>query len=116
MEISGRAIVSRMSQLGELKEYAIACGIQASTISNWKVRNSIPKAMELYKIAQYKNVSIEWLWTGEETELPPREALELARRIEALPPEYRELVVRQVEGFEGLCLRSQGEEKESGSA
>ena len=105
-----------MSQLGELKEYAIACGIQASTISNWKVRNSIPKAMELYKIAQYKNVSIEWLLTGEEMELPPREALELARRLLALPPEYRDMVERQIEGFEGLCLRSQGEEKESGSA
>lgn len=105
-----------MSQLGELKEYAIYCGIQASTISNWKVRNSIPKALELYKIAKYKNVSIEWLLTGEERELPPPEIERIARRIAALPPEYRELVERQVEGFEGLCLRSQGEETESGSA
>ena len=116
MDISGRAIVSRMSQLGELKEYAIACGIQASTISTWKARNSIPKALELYKIAKYKNVSIEWLLTGEERELPPREVMELARRILALPPEYRDMVERQIEGFEGLCLRSQGEETESGSA
>lgn len=49
-------------------------------------------------------------------ELPPREVMELARRFLALPPEYRDMVERQIEGFEGLCLRSQGEETESGSA
>ena len=63
-KISGREIVERLSQLGELKEYSMFCGIGATTISNWKIRDSVPKATELYKIAKYKNVSIEWLLTG----------------------------------------------------
>lgn len=94
-------------------------GISSSTMSSWAAgRGSIPNVGVVAKIAEYLEVSIDWLVTGKEfkTELPPRDDLELARRIAALPPEYRELVMRQVEGFEGLCLRSQGEEKESGSA
>lgn len=88
-------------------------------MSSWAAgRGSIPNVGVVAKIAEYLEVSIDWLVTGKEfkMELPPREAVDLARRIAVLPPEYRELVERQVEGFEGLCLRSQGEEKESGSA
>ena len=88
-------------------------------MSSWAAgRGSIPNVGVVAKIAEYLEVSIDWLVTGKEfkTELASRDDLELARRIEALPPEYRDMVMRQVEGFEGLCLRSQGEEKESGSA
>ena len=116
MDISGRAIVSRMSQLGELKEYVISCGIPSSTISNWKTRNSSPKVSDIVKIAEFKHVSISWLITGEKENGSPPEVEKVARRLLALPPEYRDMVERQIEGFEGLCLRSQGEETESGSA
>ena len=120
-EVTGKAIVDRIDTLikaRNLKRKAVAdaVGISLQPFTSWANRGSLPSSDIAYRIAKYLNVSIEWLLTGEEMELPPREALELARRLLALPPEYRDMVERQIEGFEGLCLRSQGEEKESGSA
>lgn len=120
-EVTGKAIVDRIDTLikaRNLKRKAVAdaVGISLQPFTSWANRGSLPSSDIAYRIAKYLNVSIEWLLTGEEMELPPRDDLELARRIAALPPEYRDMVMRQVEGFEGLCLRSQGEEKESGSA
>jgi hypothetical protein len=64
MEINGRDIVNRIASIGEIKEYVHVLHIPAQTISNWKTRNSFPKVDDLYKIAQYKHVSLEWLVTG----------------------------------------------------
>ncbi|MGO5051210.1 helix-turn-helix domain-containing protein [Lachnospiraceae bacterium LCP25S3_G4] len=41
-------------------------GISQTTFSNWKSGRSIPKADSLQKIADYFNVSVEYLMTGEE--------------------------------------------------
>lgn len=105
-----------MSQLGELKEYVSYCGIPSSTISNWKTRNSSPKVADVVKIALYKNVSIEWLITGEAPESVPPGTLALAKDIEALPEEYREIIRRNVEDFKSLCLRSSEGAEKSGTA
>ena len=66
MDVSGKSIVERMCKLGEIKEYVLYCGIPSSTISNWKIRNNSPKVSDIVKIAEYKNVSLEWLITGQE--------------------------------------------------
>lgn len=43
-------------------------GIPQSTLSDWKRGRSIPKQDKLQKIADYFNVSLEYLMTGEEKE------------------------------------------------
>lgn len=45
-----------------------ATGIPASTFSDWKKGKSSPKQEKLQKIADYFNVSLEYLMTGEEKE------------------------------------------------
>jgi Bacteriophage CI repressor helix-turn-helix domain. len=64
MEINGRDIVNRIVSIGEIKEYVQVLHIPAQTISNWKTRNSFPKVDDLYRIAEYKHVSLDWLVTG----------------------------------------------------
>lgn len=66
MNISGREVVKRMNSRKELKAYINDLHIPAQTISNWKTRDKAPKSEELYQIAQYLGVSMEWLLTGEE--------------------------------------------------
>jgi len=45
-----------------------ATGLTTSTISNWKAGRYTPKQDKMQKIADYFNVSIEYLTTGEEKE------------------------------------------------
>lgn len=114
-DISGREIVERMSQLGELKEYAMYCGIQASTISNWKTRNSIPKALELYKIANFKNVSIEWLLTGHDPEGLTEDDRKILDMYHLLDERDREDVLGIIEGkLERSTLRQEAGTEKSG--
>lgn len=71
MEFSAELIINRIKDLCELKELE-KINISPQVISNWKSRNSIPKADDLYRIAKYLNVTMEWLLTGEnpDTTLP----------------------------------------------
>lgn len=71
MDFSSDLIIQRIKSICELKELE-KLGISPQSISNWKTRNTIPKADDLYKIAKYLNVTMEWLLTGENpnTELP----------------------------------------------
>lgn len=45
-----------------------ATGVSKQTLSDWKKRNSTPKADTLKKIADYLGVSIDYLLTGKEPE------------------------------------------------
>ena len=71
MDFSADLIIKRIKERCELKELE-QFDISVQTISNWKTRNSIPRSDDLYKIAKYLNVSMEWLLTGENpnNELP----------------------------------------------
>lgn len=110
MDVSGKAIVERMNQLGEIKDYVMSCGIPASTISNWRTRDSSPKVSDIVKIAEYKHVSIEWLIFGKERDNDiPAEVLALAEDINRLPAEYREILLHNVESYKALCLRQEKE-------
>lgn len=44
-------------------------GFSQSTIATWKSKNIFPRSDDLYKIAQYLNVSMEWLLTGKDLDL-----------------------------------------------
>lgn len=56
-----------------LKDSNVASGtnIGKSTFSDWKSGRSIPKSDKLHKIAEFLEVSFEWLSTGEEKEDSP---------------------------------------------
>lgn len=47
------------------------CGIPQSSMSDWKTGKGHPKADRLQKIADYFNVSIDYLLTGKDAELQP---------------------------------------------
>ncbi len=50
-----------------------ATGIVASTFSDWKKGKSTPKQEKLMKIADYFNVTVDYLVTGKEKEIPSAE-------------------------------------------
>lgn len=108
-EICGKAIVERLNQLGELKEYTLYCGIPSSTISNWKTRNSSPKISDIVKVAQYKNVSIEWLITGHDPEGLTEEDRNLLNMYHLLDGRDREDVLGIMEGKLSRSMSRQGE-------
>lgn len=48
---------------------SVETGIAQSTLSDWKKGKSTPKQDKMQKIADYFNVSLEYLMTGEEKEV-----------------------------------------------
>ena len=68
MDFTSVDMIERIKSKTTLKELE-PLGFPSSTVSSWKTKNSFPKADDLYKIAKYLNVSMEWLLTGEETDI-----------------------------------------------
>jgi transcriptional regulator with XRE-family HTH domain len=59
------------------------CGFQSGTVSRYFSGESVPKAMDLLKLATYFGVSMEWLLVGDEA----REVRDLVVNEEAIPYE-----------------------------
>ena len=67
--LSGIILVNRIDELARLKRItrqilAKELKVNPSTIATWKTRNIIPSADILYEIANYFNVTIDYLLTG----------------------------------------------------
>lgn len=63
-------------------DVARATGISDMTLSDWKRGKSVPKSDKIRKIAEYLNVSVDYLMTGKEMEFTAEMAeidLELSR-------------------------------------
>lgn len=58
-------LIDRIKTIRPLKDLE-SIELAQNTINNWKFRNTYPKADDLYKIAQFLNVTMEWLLTGED--------------------------------------------------
>lgn len=91
------------------KALAVDLGISSSTISSWAAgRGSIPNANIVAQIADYLNVSNDWLITGndfvQKQNLSP-EILELAEDIFKLPAEYQQIIKANVEAYKALCFK-----------
>lgn len=110
MGISGKDIVKRMSQMHPLKCYTQDLGIPIQTISNWKLRDAPPRADDLLKIAKYLNVSIEWLLTGEDENIP-QDVLNLAYEIKALPPPFQKIIKSTLETLKETASEKEKEEQ-----
>lgn len=63
-------IFSELLQIHGVTPYKVSkeTGVSQSTLSDWKRGISTPKQDKLQKIADYFNVSLEYLMTGEEKE------------------------------------------------
>lgn len=61
-------IFSKLLQEFNVSTYKVAkeTGVSQTTFSNWKSGRSVPKTDALQKIADYFNVSLDYLTTGEE--------------------------------------------------
>lgn len=66
MEINIIDIIDRIKFYTQLKELE-NIGITQTQISVWKVRGTIPRSDDLYKISKFIGVSMEYLLTGEDT-------------------------------------------------
>ena len=121
VEIRGKDIVVRIDSIlkqRNLKRKAVAdaVGISLQPFTSWSNRGSIPGADIAYHIAEYLDVSLEWLLTGKEREsvnpfnnLPPPEIIELAKDIERLPAEFQNIIRQNVEEYKKLCFKLERE-------
>ena len=121
VEIRGKDIVVRIDSIlkqRNLKRKAVAdaVGISLQPFTSWSNRGSIPGADIAYHIAEYLDVSLEWLLTGKEREsvnpfnnLPPPEITELAKDIERLPAEFQNIIRQNVEEYKKLCFKLERE-------
>lgn len=120
VEIKGKDMVFRIDSVlkkRNLKRKAVAdaVGISLQPFTSWANRGSIPGADIAYHIAEYLNVSVEWLLTGKENtppetvNLPPPEILELAEDIYRLPVEFQKIIIGNVEDYKALCFKLEKE-------
>ena len=86
-------------------------------MSSWAAgRGSIPNANVVAQIADYLDVSTDWLITGKESEppdnarhIPPPKIIELAKDIDRLPAEFQNIIRQNVEEYKKLCFKLERE-------
>lgn len=64
MDFNIPEMIDRIKEHCALKELE-PLGFSSATISTWKKNNRPPRADDLFRIAQYIGVSMEWLLTGQ---------------------------------------------------
>ena len=93
-------------------DVARATGISNMTLSDWKRGKSVPKSDKMRKIAEYLNVSVDYLMTGKDMEFTAEMAeidvtlsnmsermKEYALRLNNLPSDKQELVMNLIDTF-----------------
>lgn len=92
-------------------------GIASSTFTDWKLGRSAPKTDKLQRIADYFNVSLDYLMTGKESEAEStleaknnteRELLLLCRSMEDAPQEEKEELIKTFKSTIDIYLRAKG--------
>lgn len=96
-------------------------GIPYSSLSDWKNGKSVPKADKLMKIAEYFNVTVEYLQTGKENQnesiyeakdLTEKELLVLCRKVSDAPDEDKQMIIDQFKASIDMYLKFKGISKE----
>lgn len=88
-------------------ELAEKIGIRRPTISEWKKNGAIPSGDICLKIANYLNVSVEWLLSGEEKQAP-----QLSQEEEQFIGTYQSLTEEQKKTIRILLDGYKNENKE----
>lgn len=104
IETNGMQIVERITQ--KCKEMNIvkknvleALSLPDNCFSNWSARGTIPAADVCIRIADYLNVSVEWLVTGKEKGLSSEER-NLLRQWSYLTPQQKETIQTLLDKWE----------------
>lgn len=85
-------------------------GVTQTTLSDWKTGRATPKIATLQKIAEYFEVSVDWLIgntnyrKGEEYSAN-KDIVLVARHLEEIPDEDREAVIKTIEQVIDLCKK-----------
>ena len=89
-ETNGLQIVERITQICRTKklvrkQISEALGLPDNCFSNWSARGTIPAGDICLKIADFLNVSVEWLITGKERGISDeeRKLLDIYKRLSA---------------------------------
>lgn len=81
--------ISKIKFYEDLHLYNNACTM-------WATKNAIPSSETLYKISKYLDVSMEYLFTGESTDIPQSDH-ELLKSFHALEEKYQELIKTNIQ-------------------
>lgn len=94
----------KLCEKNEIKPSVAAneIGFNKSTVSAWKRNGNTPNREILFKVANYFNVSIEYLMTGEEQKEKPAieedsEFLQTYKKLMSLPIDARQDVIRYID-------------------
>lgn len=92
-------VVDKIKYLCELhcmsiRELEIATGIGNGIIARWKT--SSPKIDNLQKVADYFDVSVDYLLDRDNSLPISKEIMELAERLQTLPPEALAIIEQQI--------------------
>lgn len=77
-------------------EIAEAINLRRPTISEWKKNGNVPAGDICCKIADFLNVSVEWLITGKDKSLSVHDR-ELLKKYNLLTTEQKEMIDNQIE-------------------
>lgn len=72
-----------IGRTGKSKELARYLGIDESTVTGWK-KGSYPSSKYVIGISQFLNVSIDWLLTGKEKDIPEKSSMKSTLSNDAL--------------------------------
>jgi len=75
-------------------------GFTPQVISNWKSRNSIPKADDLYKIAQFLGCTMEYLLTGNKID---DDYIFLSNQEQKLLNNFKKLSDKEKDSVQNIC-------------
>lgn len=86
-------------------DVARATGISNMTLSDWKRGKSVPKSDKMRKIAEYLNVSADYLMTGKEVEAKkdvllttmPSKIKEYVLKLAEMPKENQEQIMSLID-------------------
>lgn len=70
-----------------------ALGLPRNAMNNWETNGNIPAADIAVRIADYLNVSVEWLVIGKDSTGVDGELQSLMRDIQAMPEEKRKNII-----------------------
>lgn len=117
MTTNGKNVVERIDRVLVLKNIkrAVLCtsvDITVTSLSDWSRRNTVPAADVLYNIAQFLDVSMEWLLTGEDADGLTPDKRDLLRKFEILDDRDRAAVVQLIDTMGVRYLASETVEPE----
>ena len=106
-----RQVLAELMEERNVTQYRLAkqLDISQSTISSWMQGASRPHKSTLRRVADFFEVTPEYLETGIKKEPPPEEQLEWIRKFTKAPPEARRLALEILELAERRLDTQDGE-------